>query len=131
MRALYLDIENNNCEIVDIKDDLNVFYKMLNCRTVEMPERKIGVKSHYYYTFICDEEGLLKDNPMPSALNDLGRPMLFGNLLIVNVDYKTGELKELSVEDCEYIVQFIQPMNVLNTQTQEVKTYLMLTQCEY
>lgn len=131
MRAIFIDIENNESKIVDIPDDLKVFYSMLNCRIVEMPMLKIGVKSHYYFNIICDEEALLKGNPFPSAFSDLGKPLLFGNLLITNVDEKTGELASLSVEDCEYIVQFIKPVGVQNKRTGEVRSYLGLTQCEY
>ena len=128
MRAIFLDVENNECKIVDIVDDLNVYYNMLNCRIVEMPERRIGPFNRYFNT-ICDEEGLLKEDPKPSAVDDNGKPVLFGNLLITNVN-DDGDVCGLSVEDCEYIVQFIQPSVIMNKKTKAISSRLLLTQCK-
>lgn len=128
MRAIYLDVENNDCKIVDVPNDLKVFYNMLNCRLVEMPERKIGDK---LYTIICDEEGLLRGNPIPSAFNREYKPMLFGNLLIVNTDVENCDIKELSIDDCEHITKFIQPTIIMDKRTGKQSFHLSLSNCEY
>lgn len=131
MRMLYLDVVNGEVKTVDVEPKISVYYDMLNCDCIEMPERRIGVRSKKYFTIICDESGLLKDRPIPSAIDNYGNVMLVGNLLFCNVNWETGEETELTQEEAEYIKRFIHPMSTINKNTGEIRTYFMLTQCEY
>ena len=82
MRAIYFnEKENNKISIEDIKDDIDVFYKMLDCRAFDMPYRKIGNK---HYIIICDDEGLLTNRAVSAVNLDRKEVMLVGSLLIVN-----------------------------------------------
>ena len=126
MRCLYIDIVNNYAEFVDTFNDLQVFYNMLNCRCVEIHTIKIGDKC---FTVICDEEALLKDNPMPSAFDSEIKPFLFGNLLIVNE--KDGNLTGLSVDDCIYLAKYVIPVVVQNKHSASTSAYTVLVGCSW
>lgn len=129
MRVVYLDVINKEASIRDIKDDLKVFYDMIHCRCVEMPERRIGMNMTDYYNIICDEEALLTDNPILSAIDSNNNPMLFGNLIICKVNYNTGNLNGLTELEAKHVLKMIKPylMQVENG----VKCCMLLTNCEY
>lgn len=130
LQVVYLDVFSNEVKKMTIDDDLKTFYKMLNCNIVEMPERRIG-ENEKYFTIIVDEEGLLKTNPIPSAIDPFGKPCLAGNLIICDSDWETGELASLSDDEVEYIKNHIQPVSTVHKLTKEVKSFFMLTQCSY
>lgn len=123
MQTILLDVLNSKTEVIDIDDELDAFYDKLDCSCIDIVSRVIGEKR---YDIMCDDEGLLKDAPKISAINDMGQPMFVGNLMFFNVD-EAGELVGLSDEDVEYIMTYIQPMSTL----QYPDSYPMLTQCEY
>lgn len=102
MKVIYLDIKNNKLpEIKDIEDDLKVFYKLIDCRCVDMVYRAIGDK---VFTVICDDEGLFEENPIISAIDEKLNPMFVGNLIISNHDDE-GYLTGLSKDDINLILQ--------------------------
>ncbi len=90
-----------------IQRDLKEYYALLGCRLIEMPTRRIGVRNGRRYTIICDEEGLFAEQPKISAIDNLGRPMLVGNLFIVKVD-EEGNTVGLDSNDIEHIKHFVQ-----------------------
>lgn len=98
-------------------------YRALDCSTIDIVERKIGRKR---FDIMCDDEGLFKDPQKISAIDNLGRPMLVGNLMFFNND-GAGNLTELSDNDISYIMKRIIHMYT----HQYPKGYKMLTQCEY
>ena len=101
MRAVYLDVSNNaKPAIIDLKDDLNEFYKLIKCDCIDIVSRKIGNK---YYDIICDDNGLLVNRPVVSAIDILNNPALVGNLLIVGEPTACGEMTELSTEEAKMI----------------------------
>lgn len=119
LKGILVNVESNTVDVVEIENDLDTLYDVLNCRTIDIVTRKIGKK---YYDIICDDEGLLINNPKISAIDDLGQPQLVGNLLIVkNKDYDIGSLND---KDVEYIMNYIQTMYT----TQFPEGYKMLTQ---
>lgn len=95
MKVLFINVTDNTVKIMDITDNLDTYYNLINCRCIDIIERKIGNK---YYDIVCDDEGLLKDNPKISALDPTGQPMLCGNLVIVRNDGK-GNLIGLTNND--------------------------------
>lgn len=107
MRGFLIDVVKGTAQVVECENDLHAWYKLLNCDIVEMPERQIKGK---YYTFICDEEGLLKNNPIVSAINENMEPMLYGNLLIFNIDSENCDIADLTDEDIEVIKSNIYTM---------------------
>lgn len=99
MKTVLIDAINQEFKTIDIEDDLDVFYEIIKCRTIDIVNRKIGDRD---YLIICDDEGLLKDNPILSAIDQKIQPMLVGNLLIVKNGFE-GELEGLTDEDVEFI----------------------------
>lgn len=78
---------------------LEDFYKALNCSTIDIVTRKINGK---VYDIVCDDEGLLRENPIVTAINGKGGTMLVGNLFICN--HEGSHLTSLSKEDVTNIM---------------------------
>lgn len=99
MKGYFINVKDGYSEVVDVQDDLEVFYEKIGCTYIDIVNRQIeGV----YYAIVCDDEGLLADSPIVSAATKTGEPMLVGNLLIFkNGEY--GELAGLGKEDVEKI----------------------------
>ena len=77
---------------------LDDIYENLNCRCFDIATRKIG---DTYYDIYCDDEGLLKENPIVSAINHNGEVMLVGNLLFAKHNKRGGTvgLKEKEMDE--------------------------------
>ena len=102
MKVVYLNVENQALpKVIDIEDELDVFYELIGCRCIDIVQRKIG---HKYFDVICDDEGALKDDPVVSAVDTQFRHMLVGNLIISKSDGE-GNLIDLSEEDIKQILR--------------------------
>ena len=125
IKGILIDVENEKAECIEVESTLGEYYRILNCETIDIVRRKIGRKE---LNIICDDEGLLKDEPKISAIDNLGGVMLVGNLFIVSgiVD-DNCDLVSLTNEETEYIMQRVQKMYTRNFPN----GYPMLTQCEY
>ena len=66
-----------------VEKDLDSYYKILNCRCIDIVRRGIGGKRFY---IICDDEALLTSSPRVSAVGIDGEMMLAGNLFVVQTD---------------------------------------------
>ena len=122
MKALLLDTVEKQIKVVDPKG-LDDYYKMIGCSTIDIVTRKIGRK---WYDIICDDEGTFVEDPLISAIDNLGRVMLVGSLIICGLADEEGELTDLTANDIRYIKQRIQKLD-----TRMHKDLLMLTQCDY
>ena len=123
MRAVLVNVYDEYAKEVEIKDELDEYYELLNCSTIDIVSRKIGRK---WFDIVCDDEGLLKQNPKISAIDNLGSPMLVGNLIILHNDGEGG-MAGLDQKDSKYVLDRIEKMSTL----QYMDGYPMLTQCEY
>ena len=94
---------NGRAELVEIPKDLNGYYKLLDCGTIDIVSRKIGGQ---YYDIVCDDEGMFKKDVCFSMVANGGMPMLVGRLLICNHDGKGNEVG-LTPEDIENIKKHI------------------------
>ena len=84
MKAVYLNVKDcEKARVVEIEDELAVFYDLIGCSCITVVERKIG---EHYYDIVADDEGLFADNPKWSALDGTGRGALVGNLIVVKHD---------------------------------------------
>lgn len=123
MKVVYLNVqENKEPEVLDIKDELQEFYRLIKCSHIDITMRKIGKN---YYDIICDDEGLFVEEPKISAIDNLGQPMLVGNLIIC--DHDGGDLKGLTDEQVEEVTSYIQRMYT----RKHPHGYHLITQCEY
>lgn len=95
MKMLLLDVWNNKIKMVEA-NDLEDYYKYINCRCIDIVRRKIG---DVEVEIICDDEALLIDKPKVSAVGVNGTPALYGNLLVAGGKVIDGELTELTAEE--------------------------------
>lgn len=121
-KALFLDTVNKATRVVDVST-LEDYYKLIGCRCIDIVTRKIGRK---VYDIICDDEGTFVDDPLISAIDDVGRVMLVGNLIVCGLADDEGELTSLSPEDIRYIKKRVQTLD-----TRRHEDLLMLTSCNY
>lgn len=126
LRAFYIDPETNTAEPRTIEDNLDAFYALLRCRTVDIVTRKIGIRGRAF-DIICDDEGTFADDPKISAIDNLGRAMLVGALLIVGPADDDGELTSLTSGDIRLIRRYV---THLSTRLHP-EGWKMLTTCEY
>lgn len=111
-------IKQNEVKIVEFRDKLEDYYKLLGVDIIDIISATIDNKS---FEIVCDDEGLLKNNPIPRAITN-GRISLFGNLLICK--YKGGgRLKGLNDEEIKSVIKNID-VYCINT-----KNDLIVTNC--
>lgn len=121
-----IDVQNETAGAVTIQNGLTAYYRLLNCRCVDMVSRRIGVQANRRYTIICDDEGLFTSDPKISAIDSLGQIMLIGNLFVVKINAE-GETQSLDNDDIRYLQQH----TLLFGTTKHPKPYPMLCFCEY
>ena len=122
-----VDVENGTASKVEIEPCLDEYYRLLNCDTIDMVDRRIGTpRSHRDFTIICDDNGLMYDAPKISAIDNLGKAMLVGNLLVTKCNGE-GETVGLTREEADFVME-----RVVHLGTRlHPEGYEMLTQCEY
>lgn len=127
--GVLVDVEKETVRVVEIPDELDEFYRILNCSCIDIVSRHIGRNSHHWKKFniVCDDEGLFKDPQKISAIDNLGRAQLVGNLFIVGGTDPEGNLTSLSEADTDFILGKVQKMGTRKFPA----GYPMLTQCEY
>lgn len=125
LRGVLVDVENKKVDAIEIADDLEKYYEVLNCTCIDIVQRRIGRKK---FTIICDDEGLFNAAPKISAINNLGQAQLVGNLFIVAAGSdEYGNLIGLSKSEADYILKRCVKLATRNYPD----PYPMLTQCEY
>ena len=103
MTMLLLDVQNNEVKVVEA-NGLEDYYKYIGCSVIDIVRRKIGDVT---VEIVCDDEGTFAEHPKVSAIDVVGQPCLFGNLLIAGGKVIDGNLTELTEEEIEYIKGFL------------------------
>lgn len=101
MKCILVDVKNNKVKTLEIEPKLQNYYDLIGCNLIDIVSRKLGDK---YYDIICDDEGLLKENPIISALDSDKHCALVGNLIICHCDSE-GYETSLTDEDIEDIMK--------------------------
>lgn len=127
LRGVLVDVEKETASVVEIPDELDAFYKILNCDCIDIVVRAIGGRCRKKFNIVCDDEALLKNDPKISAIDNLGNVQLCGNLFIVGGPVVDGNLTSLNEYDEAYLFSKIQKMGTRKYPA----GYPMLTQCEY
>jgi hypothetical protein len=70
-------------EPLTIEKDLKGYYDVLKCSTIDVVHASIGEET---YDIIVDDEGLMKDKVIYTAINYQGTAALAGNIFIVKFD---------------------------------------------
>ena len=102
MKMLLIDVHNNEVKLVEA-NGLEDYYKYIGCSTIDIVCRRIGDVT---VNIVCDDEGTLVEHPKVSAIDDVGQPCLYGNLLIAGGEVIDGELTELTEQEIEYIKKY-------------------------
>ena len=123
IKTILIDVKNSKFDVLNIENTLDEFYRLIDCRCINIVRRKIGRK---WFDIVCDDEGLFDESPIISAIDNLGQPMFVGNLLIVQMD-EEGETIGLNSNEISYIKKRIIPMST----RKHPEGYPMLTQVEY
>jgi glycine cleavage system aminomethyltransferase T len=123
MKALLIDVMENKVETVDV-NGLEDYYKLIHCTTIDIVNREIKGKR---YDIICDDEGTFSDDPLISAIDDLGRAMLVGNLIVCGEADEEGNLTALTDDDIKHIKENIQSMGT----SRHPEGHGMICQMEY
>ena len=100
MKLFLLDVVNNKTQLVNC-NGLDDYYKYIGCKYIDIVQRTIG---DVPVTIICDDEALLNATPKVSAVDVVGLPALFGNLLVAGGQVVDGELTELTTEEIKQIM---------------------------
>ena len=118
-----IDVKNDDISVVQA-DGLEDYYKLIDCRCIDIVSRRIGDK---VYDIICDDEGLYSENPRVSAVDSALEPMLVGNLLIAGLADEEGHLTSLARADIKHIIT-----RVHTAKTKDCpEGYPILTDCNY
>ena len=78
-----LNMEVVEMEVSTTRNELQAIYEWIECSTIDIVQRKMNGR---IYDFIVDDEGLLKDRPIMSAVHQDETPSLFGLTLITKHD---------------------------------------------
>ena len=126
IKAYYVNPRTNTAEPREIETTLDTYYKLLECDCITITSRGFG-RSRKRFDIICDDEGLLKDDPLISAIDDLGRVMLVGALLVCGEVDDEGELTSLTDSDVRLLKKYTNHLGTRN----HPKGWYMLTSVKY
>lgn len=85
IKGVLLNIENDEAKVVEFEPRLQQYYDLLHCDCIGVVPRTLGYnRSHRRFDIVCDEEGTYKEDNKISAIDNLGRVMFVGSLLVVN-----------------------------------------------
>lgn len=126
VKAVLIDVDSGEAKTVEFEHSLGNIYGLLNCDCIDIVSRAIGYgRSSKRFDIICDDEGTFKISPKISAIDNLGRPMLVGNLLVTNHDAE-GNTVSLTDDECEFVLAHVEKLGT----RKHPDGYMMLTQCE-
>lgn len=99
MRLLLLNTAGFSAIECD-NDDLSTFRDPIGCQVFDIANRQIG---DVRYDIFCDDEGLLTEEPLVTAVEADGTPMLVGNLIFARHDVE-GNTVDLTEDDIHNII---------------------------
>lgn len=127
LKGVLICPDKNTAEEASIPNNQDGYYEALNCDTIDIVERSIGGQ---YFDIICDDEALLKDDPIPAALDKLHEPMLFGRLFVCHHDDE-GELTSLSDDEVKHILSLCESGTYVNYDNGTSHSIKVLTRVGY
>lgn len=101
MIGFLIDVKGNDTGLVEIGNDhLEQFYRLIGCRCIDITVRKIGGTP---YNIVLDDEGLLVESPIVSAIDGNMRAALAGNLILFGIG-ADRDLASIGAEDVPNII---------------------------
>lgn len=124
VKGIHIDTDNRRASSAMVDDKLEAFYKLLKCDLIEIVPRKIG---RHIVNVVCDESGLLVQDPVISAIDGNGEIMFVGNLFIAGLYDSEGNLTSLTDEEQKDILE---KCRIIPTKVHS-DGLIMVTGCEY
>lgn len=78
-KAILFKPKDGGATIIKLPTDLTEIYNLLEVDCIDIVKRKINGKA---FQIICDDVGLLKHKPIPSAVDFYGKTLFVGNLIL-------------------------------------------------
>lgn len=102
----YINPSESVFKPLEITDDLYTYYDILDCRCIDITHVKIA---GHVYAVVCDDEGLLKDNPLPAIV----RPdaCIVGACFVTLPSDDDGNLQSLTDYDIKLLDAFRMPLH--------------------
>lgn len=125
LRGVLIDVEKETYGIVEIEDELDEYYRILNCSCIDITVRSIG--SNKKFIIVCDDEALCKADPKISAVDYFGQTQLCGNLFIVSCEIENENLVSLTDQEAAYLMRLVKKIPTRKFPN----GYPMLIQCTY
>lgn len=95
IKAFLVDALRHRASVVEFEDSLLDLYSMLNCDRIDITVASVGATE---FDIICDDDGLLKAEPITTAVYSKCDRVLVGSLLFCHHD-KKGYLASITNED--------------------------------
>ena len=111
IKGILVDVNSNIIDVCEIEKSLESYYKILNCKLIDIVSMKIGNR---YFDIICDDEGLMKEDITISAIYDDFTPALVGNLFIVRHDGRGNE-RSLTSNDISMVLENVTALQSTKT----------------
>lgn len=128
LSGVLIDTEKRIARSVIIEDEIEEFYKILNCSIIDIVQRRIGSgRSKKVFSIVCDDEGTFVADPKIFAVNNIGDWMLVGNLFITGLSDGKGNLLSLTESETDYILRHCKKKPT----KKHPEGLMILTQCEY
>ena len=123
-RLLLIDVENDDVREIECSA-LDDYYENLGCDCFDIAYRAVGDRA---FDIFCDDEGLLKNDSILSAVTSDGEPVLVGNLIFAN-HYREGNTTSLSDDDIAIILSHIK--NAMTFRNGEPYFHKIVTGVDY
>ena len=125
LKGILIDVLHGKCQILEIRDELDEFYRILNCGTIDIVKRRIGRNGRQVVCdIVCDDEGLLVPDPIFSAVNTAFTDAIAGNIFIVGSSDEE-HLVSLSDADMKEVLR-----NIALVKEKE-RTHHVVMHCNY
>ena len=100
--GVLLDAYEKRADRAEIPDELNAYYRALDCSCIDIVSRRIGGKR---FDIVCDDEGLFKEDCRISAFDRNWQPMLCGSLFVCKSH--EGELVGLTEAEVSHVLRHV------------------------
>lgn len=128
IQGVLVDVtRTGEAKVVWFEDELETIYNLLVVEYIDVATRSVGGK---VYDFIVDDEGLWKSPCIPSVFDKNQKPMLVGNVLIVNSN-DMGEFTSLTDEDIDHIEKHLGRITFYDEEKKETRAALVIKDAEW
>lgn len=110
IKCFLVDIKDKSAKEIDFEPSLKKYYELLNCDTIDIVTRSVGGQT---FDVICDDEGLMVDKPVISAVDSKMEAMLVGSLLFAHHNAE-GETTGLTHEECQHLLGHVRHVTTRN-----------------